>query len=88
MTLKFALFIEPNNPVLKAKAKWVKERRLRHLCTIPSTWEEERAYNPFLRIMTHSVQERTGMTVPLAVLSMLHHMRITRRDEYRDIQLE
>jgi hydroxyacylglutathione hydrolase len=88
MTLKFALYIEPNNQILKNKAKWVKERRMKHLCTIPSTWEEERSYNPFLRIMTHAVQEKTGMTVPLAVLSMLHHMRITRREEYRDIQLD
>jgi hydroxyacylglutathione hydrolase len=48
--LQFAVELEPGNRALTAKLARVRSLRERHEPTVPSTIEEERATNPFLRI--------------------------------------
>ncbi|MFT8418765.1 MAG: hydroxyacylglutathione hydrolase [Acetobacter sp.] len=45
----FAQHVDPNNPALAARAHEVRTLRDRGLPTVPSTLEQERATNPFLR---------------------------------------
>jgi hydroxyacylglutathione hydrolase len=46
---RFALSVEPDNPVLKARASWVAAQRAANLPTVPMSMLEEKATNPFLR---------------------------------------
>ena len=48
--LQFAAELEPGNPALAAKLDRVRALRERREPTVPSTIEEEKATNPFLRI--------------------------------------
>ena len=59
ITLKFAKYMEPDNKDLTEKAKWVTQRRKRFMTTIPTTIGEEKSYNPFLRINTISILDKT-----------------------------
>lgn len=86
-TLKFAKFIEPRNPDLLNKCAWVEMRRRMHFITIPSTISEERSYNPFLRLKTESVRNATKAHASINVLVTLQNMRVTKRREFRNVQL-
>ncbi|MGB8274912.1 MAG: hydroxyacylglutathione hydrolase [Alphaproteobacteria bacterium] len=46
---RFALTVDPGNPLLRARAAQVDRLRSEGRPTVPSTMEEERATNPFLR---------------------------------------
>jgi hydroxyacylglutathione hydrolase len=58
--LRFALTLEPGNPALQERYKWVQERRARRAAdwhdagpeemTVPSTIGEEKRTNPFMRV--------------------------------------
>jgi hydroxyacylglutathione hydrolase len=86
-TLRFGLLMEPTNEELRAKAEWVAMRRSKFYCTIPSTLSEERSYNPFLRIKTHSIMAATSTTYPIRTLIALQNNRIARRNEYKNLPL-
>lgn len=86
-TLKFAKFIEPCNPDLLHKCAWVEMRRRMHFITIPSTISEERSYNPFLRLKTESVRNVTKAHASINVLVTLQNFRVTKRREFRNMQL-
>lgn len=86
-TLRFGLLMEPNNTELRAKAAWVAMRRNKYYCTIPSTLSEERSYNPFLRIKTHSIMSATSTSYPMRALIALQNNRIARRNEYKNLPL-
>ncbi len=57
--LRFALTLEPNNQRLKAKHEWSKKVTSEGGFTVPSTIEDEKLTNPFLR--TDSVELRTNV---------------------------
>lgn len=48
--LKFAYSVEPNNDEVKKKLAWAEERRKADNYTVPSTIEEEKRFNPFMRV--------------------------------------
>lgn len=54
--LRFALSVEPKNPKLAARFERVQGLRTRGLSTVPSTMEEERETNPFLRWDSKEIQ--------------------------------
>lgn len=58
---RFALTIEPDNPVLKARAEEVARLSALKRPTLPTTIAAERAANPFLRAAEPSVQAAVGM---------------------------
>jgi hydroxyacylglutathione hydrolase len=57
--LRFALTLEPNNQRLKAKHEWAKKVASEGGATVPSTIEDEKQTNPFLR--TDSAELRTNV---------------------------
>ena len=57
----FALTIEPKNPALRARAEEVVRLSEQKKPTIPTTIQQEKSYNPFLRVDLHSVQGAIGM---------------------------
>jgi hydroxyacylglutathione hydrolase len=54
--LRFALAVEPDNTALRTRAQHCSARRARGEPTVPSTIEDERATNPFLRTHVPAVQ--------------------------------
>ena len=46
---RFALTVEPDNAALRARAEEVRRLRAEGKPTVPTTLDEERATNPFLR---------------------------------------
>ena len=48
--LRFAAHLEPANTAIAEKTKRVAEQRAQNIATVPSTLEEEKATNPFMRI--------------------------------------
>ena len=60
--VKFALTIEPDNPVLKKRADEVTKLRAANKPTIPSTLGEEKAANVFLRADVASVAAAVGLS--------------------------
>lgn len=59
--LDFACHLENTNEESKKKYNWIMSQREKNLCTCPSTIEEERSYNPFLRTSERSVIEAVSV---------------------------
>lgn len=59
---RFAITIEPDNPILKSRIEEVARLRADRRPTLPSTIAAELAANPFLRAEEPSVQAAVGMT--------------------------
>jgi hydroxyacylglutathione hydrolase len=62
--LRFALTVEPNNPKVAARYERVQAQRARGLSTVPSTLEEEKQTNPFLRWDSKEIQDRVRTAAP------------------------
>jgi hydroxyacylglutathione hydrolase len=58
---RFAVSIDPGNPVLRARERQVSELRKAGRPTIPSTMAEEREANPFLRADNPALAAAIGM---------------------------
>lgn len=56
--LRFAAHLEPANTAISEKAKRVAEQREQNIATVPSTLEEEKATNPFMRVDSPAIIER------------------------------
>lgn len=54
--IKFALAVEPMNKALLEYQLWAQQQREQLLATLPSTIEQERAINPFLRCDSEQVK--------------------------------
>ena len=59
--MHFALTIEPKNLALRARAEEVVRLTEQKKPTIPTTIQQEKSYNPFLRADLHSVAGAIGM---------------------------
>ena len=59
--LAFAWFVEPDNQALRTRIQSVWEVREEGGCVVPSTIEEERATNPFLRPGSPTIQNRLAL---------------------------
>jgi hydroxyacylglutathione hydrolase len=58
---RFALTVEPGNPLLKERAAAVARLRAEGKPTVPSTLAEERATNPFLRPHSAELRAKLGL---------------------------
>ncbi|CAG0896657.1 unnamed protein product [Cyprideis torosa] len=58
--LKYGLHVEPNNEAMRKKMEWAQAQRAQRLPTVPSTIDQEKLHNPFMRVDQRSVQEHTG----------------------------
>ena len=77
---KFAISIEPANPVLKARIEEVARLRAERRPTLPTNISAELAANPFLRVEEPTIQSAVGMggSEPAAVFGELR----TRKDRF------
>ena len=57
----FAVTVEPDNAQLVARKAWIDDARSRGERTVPSTWGEELATNPFLRPDSADLQRTLDM---------------------------
>jgi hydroxyacylglutathione hydrolase len=64
--VRFALTIEPDNPVLRARAEEVARLRAAGRPTIPTTISVEKSANPFLRADVPAVAAAVGIDGPAA----------------------
>jgi len=71
--LAFGAHVESNNQVIMKKIKWCEEQRAMSpaMPTVPSTIEEEKEINPFMRVGEASVQAHTGTTDPIETMAAL-----------------
>lgn len=58
--LEFACHLDSENSAAIEKLAWVNTQRHRRLCTCPSTIQEEKSYNPFLRTREESLARVLG----------------------------
>jgi hydroxyacylglutathione hydrolase len=58
---RFALTVEPNNAALRTRAEGVVRLRAAGKPTVPSTLDEERATNPFLRAANQDLRATIGL---------------------------
>ncbi len=71
--LRFAAHLEPANTAIAEKTKRVAEQRAQNIATVPSTLEEEKATNPFMRVDSPAIIERFAQGIgadpsPAAIL--------------------
>nr|XP_023695767.1 probable hydrolase PNKD [Paramormyrops kingsleyae] len=59
--LMFAAEVEPHNSARESKFEWVQQQRRQKLCTSPSTIQEEKEYNPFLRSHSPELHRSLGL---------------------------
>ncbi|XP_011301371.1 hydroxyacylglutathione hydrolase, mitochondrial isoform X2 [Fopius arisanus] len=69
--LQFGMEVEPLNQDIKEKFEWAKNRRKLKAPTVPSTIEDEKKTNPFMRVNEPSVKEYTAMIDPIATMGSL-----------------
>jgi hydroxyacylglutathione hydrolase len=62
--LRFAMSVEPSNPKLAARNERVQGLRARGTATVPSTLEEEKLTNPFLRWDSKEIQAHVKSSAP------------------------
>jgi hydroxyacylglutathione hydrolase len=67
--LRFAWMVEPDNDALAARIRRDWALRAEGRCTVPSTIEDERATNPFLRPGSESLRAQLRERMPDADLS-------------------
>ena len=76
--LRFAVHVEPENPLLQKKLVEITRLRQNHACTLPSCLGEEKKLNPFLRCTSpeiiHAVENHAGKKLAGPV-EIFHHLR-------------
>jgi len=75
--LSFGLAVEPGNQKLQKKLEWVKEQRAFSppKPSVPSTIEEEKNINPFMRVCEPSVQTHAGETDPVLTMKAVRLLK-------------
>jgi hydroxyacylglutathione hydrolase len=63
--LRFAVTLEPKNPKVMARYERVQAQRARGISTVPSTMEEEKQTNPFLRWDSKEIHVSISTKVPV-----------------------
>ena len=81
---RFAVTIEPDNPILKARIKEVQRLRGERRPTLPTTIAAELSANPFLRAEEPAIQAAVGMggAEPSAVFAELR----ARKDRFKGVR--
>ncbi|XP_018318957.1 hydroxyacylglutathione hydrolase, mitochondrial [Agrilus planipennis] len=69
--LNFAKTVEPDNDKILDKIKWATEKRNKEEPTVPSTIAEEKQINPFMRVVTNSVQKHANSKDPILTMAAI-----------------
>ncbi|KAL3981967.1 hydroxyacylglutathione hydrolase [Acanthocheilonema viteae] len=74
--LKFAHSVEPKNDEITKKLAWAEERRKTGNYTVPSTIEEEKRFNPFMRVrISDELRNVTKSIDPITVMAKIRSMK-------------
>lgn len=73
--LKFASTVEPANPDIAAFLDKSQKLRSRNEPTVPTTIQQERSYNPFMRVDEATVQKFTGQSDPVKAMGALREIK-------------
>jgi hydroxyacylglutathione hydrolase len=73
--LRFAMSLEPKNPKLVSRFERVQGLRARGASTVPSTLEEEKQTNPFLRWDSKEIQASVKASAPVAVFAAVRKLK-------------
>jgi len=73
--LKFAKVVEPENLKITEKLEQCNQLLQANKPTCPSTWKEEKSYNPFLRIGEAAVKKFADSSDPTDVLEKLREAK-------------
>ena len=74
--LKFAKYIEPENPMIDHKIQQAEKARASGDFTVPSKLMEERLYNPFIRCAREDYfKEITGEQDPIRVFAKIRKLK-------------
>ncbi len=73
--LRFAVHCEPDNKAASDKHVWALAQDELDECTQPSTLDEERSYNPFMRVHLPALQKLTGKTDRVDVMDALRNLK-------------
>ncbi|VIO86480.1 Uncharacterized protein BM_BM6299 [Brugia malayi] len=74
--LKFAHSIEPKNDEITKKLAWAEERRKAGDYTVPSTIEEEKRFNPFMRVrISDELRNVTKSSDPITIMAKIRSMK-------------
>lgn len=69
--LKFAKHVEPDNEDICQKIKWAQTQRQENCPTVPSTIENEKLTNPFMRVHEQTVMDHAQRTDPIQTMAFL-----------------
>ncbi|XP_060811294.1 transmembrane protein 104-like isoform X2 [Bombus pascuorum] len=69
--LKFGKHVEPENEAIRQKIEWVRIQREKNNPTVPSTIQEEKFTNPFMRVHEQSVMDHTEQKDPIQTMAFL-----------------
>ncbi|RNA43789.1 hydroxyacylglutathione mitochondrial-like isoform X1 [Brachionus plicatilis] len=75
--LKYALHVEADNKLAEKKLEWALKQREANLPTIPSTIEEELAFNPFMRVTNEKIQSKYKVNDPISCMAALRKEKDT-----------
>lgn len=73
--LKFAAHVEPGSSIIAEKLTWAKAQQSKGLTTIPSTIDEEKQINPFMRVKDSNVQSCMKTTDPVETMGALREAK-------------
>jgi hydroxyacylglutathione hydrolase len=73
--LLFAVRAEPDNLEARHKLLWAQQQRSRGLATIPSSIDEERAYNPFMRCALNVSRPELSLPPDADAVQVMHALR-------------
>lgn len=79
---RFALNVEPGNPLLQARARAVATLRAEGKSTVPSTMAEEQDTNPFLRPFSPELRKRAGLSSQAEDWQVFAALRLA-KDQFR-----
>lgn len=73
--LKFAKHVDPNNPDVIAMIKDSEAKRAAGKPTVPTTIDQEKTYNPFMRVREDSVKAFAKLSDPIEVMAFLRKIK-------------
>ncbi|XP_066592514.1 uncharacterized protein [Prorops nasuta] len=71
--LKYGCHVEPSNEAILKKIDWAHGQRDKCIPTIPSTIQEEKLTNPFMRVHEQTVMDHTKQCDPIATMAFLRN---------------
>ncbi|XP_049817584.1 hydroxyacylglutathione hydrolase, mitochondrial isoform X2 [Aethina tumida] len=69
--LKYGQHVEGNNENIIKKIEWAKQKRAEGVPTVPSTIDEEKQINPFMRVSVTSVQKHANCGDPISTMQAI-----------------